>query len=116
MRHKTAKLLTTALGFSLFVTAISANPGQVNPPTQLGIADIIQAVLRLLPPLIVILFLAMLVYGGFIRMTAAGDADKEKLSNQIITAAVVGFVIIVIAPFLINVLSTLLGLGNLITP
>ncbi|MFW5702565.1 MAG: hypothetical protein ACOCXP_01210 [Candidatus Dojkabacteria bacterium] len=86
----------------------------ITSPTDITILSLIRGVVSLLPGLIVMVFLGMLIYGGFVKMTAAGDPEKEKQSSQILTAAVVGFVIIVISPFVINILGRLLGIDNLL--
>jgi hypothetical protein len=42
-------------------------------------------------------------------MTAAGDAEKEKSSQKIITNSVIGAVIIVLARVIMQTLSAVLG-------
>jgi hypothetical protein len=79
-------------------------------PTDITILGLIRGVLSVLPPLILLVFLGVMMYGGYTRMTAAGDPDKEKTSNQILTAGVIGFVIIALSPLIINVLGRLLGI------
>lgn len=88
--------------------------GQIEAPTSITITGLIQTALNFLPPIILLVFLGIIVYGGFVRMTASGDADKEQQSSQIITAGVVGFIIIALAPIIINFLGQLLGISNLI--
>ncbi len=93
---------------------IFANPGDVRGPTNYSIMDVINNVTGLLGPLVLIVFLVMLVYGGFMRMTAGGDPEKEAQSNKIITGAVIGFIIIALAPLIINLLGQFIGTGQLI--
>jgi hypothetical protein len=114
LMQKVRKLITTIGVFVLLASPVLASAGQVVAPTALSIADLIKGVLQFLPILVLVVLLGMLIYGGFVRMTAAGDEDKEKQSSQILTAAVIGFIIIALSPLLINFIGTLLGLGQLI--
>jgi len=103
------------IGLSLAAaTTISASPQQITPPTNLGIMDLIERILNLVAPIIVLVFMAVIMYGGFVRMTAAGDPDKEKQSSQILLAGVVGFVIIALAPVIVNLLGRIIGTGSLV--
>lgn len=103
--------LSIAVGASI---AISASPQQITPPTNLGIMDLIERILNLVAPIIVFVFLGVIMYGGFVRMTAAGDADKEKQSSQILLAGIIGFVIIALAPVIVNLLGRIIGTGSLV--
>jgi hypothetical protein len=109
-------VITSAwLGISLAATTtISASPQQITPPTNLGIMDLIERILNLVAPIIVLVFMAVIMYGGFVRMTAAGDPDKEKQSSQILLAGIVGFVIIALAPVIVNLLGRIIGTGSLV--
>jgi hypothetical protein len=57
------------------------------------VINIIQWVLGLLGLIAVI----MILYGGFIWMTAGGNEDKVSTAKKIITAAVVGLIVILLA-------------------
>lgn len=83
-------------------------------PTDITIIGLVRGALRLLPTLILLVFLVVMIYGGYTRMTAAGDAEKEKLSTQILTAGVIGFVIIALSPLIINLLGRFLGIDSLL--
>jgi hypothetical protein len=83
-------------------------------PTEITIIELIRGTLGLLPTLVLLIFLGIIIYGGFTRMTAAGDPEKEKLSSQILTAGIVGFVIVALSPLIINVLGSFLGIDQLL--
>lgn len=57
------------------------------------IAEIIRAVLMLLG----IIFLALIVYAGFVWMTSAGNEEKITRAKKTIVAAVIGVAIIIFA-------------------
>ena len=43
------------------------------------------------------IFIVLLIYGGFLRMTAQGNPEAVKKSTGIITSAIVGILIILIS-------------------
>lgn len=58
------------------------------------------------------LTLLMFVYGGFMFLISAGSSDKVGSAKKIITAAVVGLIIVFASYVIINfVLGTILGVG-----
>jgi len=76
------------------------------------IGQIIYAILGFLG----IIFILLLIYGGFLRMTAQGDPGKIKTSYGIITSAVIGVVIILasytITAFIIGQVEGSVGNGG----
>ncbi len=84
--------------------------GEPKPPAQLA-ALIIKSALTLLG----ILFVALLIYGGYLYMTAQGKEDQIKRAKQTITAAAIGVTIIVmsyaIASFILNAVIESSGPG-----
>lgn len=69
-----------------------AETGQPNPP-QLVIARIIEIVLTTVG----IIFIILMVYGGFELITAGGEEEKAKKALSIIKSAVIGLLIILMA-------------------
>lgn len=89
--------------------------GKIDPPTgDDDVFDFINRMTRLIQPAVAIAFLFVIVYGGFTRMTAAGDPEKEKKSMQILTAGIAGFIIIVMAQFVVELITSVLGIENAI--
>ncbi|MCX6795525.1 MAG: hypothetical protein NT165_02240 [Candidatus Falkowbacteria bacterium] len=64
---------------------------EVQPEVLVG--SIIQTVLQFLG----VAFLGLVIYGGIIWMTGSGNEDNVKRAKKIITAAVIGLVIVVLA-------------------
>ncbi len=58
-------------------------------------------------PGVSLLLFAMFIAGGITRLTAAGDAEKEKESQKILTNAVIGTVIIILARVIMQALGAL---------
>ena len=74
-----------------------------------GIMNVIQILLGFLG----IIAIVIVLYGGFVWLTSAGNEEKVSQAKQIITAGIIGLVIIfvsyAIATFVINQLITATG-------
>lgn len=82
--------------------------GTIVSPLPTDLFTIVGNLTNLIIPIVIITFLGILIYGGYLRMTAAGDPDQEAKSMQVITGAIVGFIIIVLAPVLVSLVRSLL--------
>ena len=71
--------------------------GGYTPPQQIA-ALIIQAVLTFLG----IIFVALIIYGGFLYMTAMGESEKVKKGKNVIIYSVIGLIIILAAYAITN--------------
>lgn len=56
--------------------------------------------------------LLMLIAGGYGVLTSSGDAKKLAGAQQRITYAILGFIIIFVAFWLVQILATIFGLQN----
>ena len=63
----------------------------------------------LLLPVAALALLVMLIYAGFTKLTAAGDADKEKQAMKIIQASIIGFAIIALSAVIVGTIGSLFG-------
>jgi hypothetical protein len=101
-------LISIWLSSSNFVLATNEIPNPL--PTELqDLPAVIQYITGRIFPLVALGLLTMLIYAGVTRLTAAGDAEKEKKSMQIIMASITGFVIIALAGIIVNTMCALLG-------
>jgi hypothetical protein len=86
--------------------------GSYTPPQQIA-ALVIQAVLTFLG----VIFIALIIYGGFLYMTAMGESDKVKKGKNVILYSVIGLVIILaayaITSFVVSSISNSAGGGIL---
>lgn len=60
-------------------------------------------------PAAALILLVMLIYAGFTKLTAAGDADKEKQAMKIIQASIIGFAIIALSAVIVGTIGSLFG-------
>jgi len=66
-----------------------------NPSGYLG--STAGAVINVFLSLLGIIFLILILYGGFLWMTAAGNEEKIKKATQVIGRAVIGIIIVAMA-------------------
>lgn len=74
------------------------------------VADIFNDLLPYIYVFAGIILLFMLIVGGFGMMTAAGDPKKVEASQKKITNGLVGFIIIFISYFVVQIVELVLGI------
>jgi hypothetical protein len=77
------------------------------------IGDILSALLPYIFVIAGLTLFILLIIGGFGLLTSAGSPDKVKAAQGKITSAIVGFVIIFVAYWLMRILEIVLGLNLL---
>lgn len=77
------------------------------------IGDIISELLKYLFPLAGLLLLLYLLFGGFQLMTSGGDPKKIQEAKGKLTNALVGFIIVFVAYWLVQIIASTLGLGKI---
>ncbi len=75
-----------------------------------SIGNIISELLKYLFPLAGLLVLLYLLLGGFQLMTSAGDPKKTQEAKGKITNALVGFIIVFISYWLVQIVGIILGI------
>ena len=108
------KYLISALLFIIILftgfTPAFAQDNPIPPPVETtSLGQLISKASGIVTPLAVLGFIAMVIYAGYIRMMAAGSAEKEAKSMQIAVAAATGFAIIAIAPLIVRIVAKLIG-------
>ncbi|KXK26789.1 MAG: hypothetical protein TR69_WS6001000810 [candidate division WS6 bacterium OLB20] len=111
-----AILLFAAAGVSA-VNAASPTPATDGPNTIQNplnslfsdIGSIFSTLSAFIIPVATLAFLAMIIYGGFTYLTAAGSDEKVAQAKKILTFAVIGFIIILVAPVVVGIISALFG-------
>jgi hypothetical protein len=82
------------------------------PTDPTGFSDIGSIITKALPYVLVIAglgLLIMLIAGGITLMTAAGDPKKSAQGYGYITGGLIGFAIIFVSYFVVQIVSTVLG-------
>jgi hypothetical protein len=108
-------LIITYPVYAQGLTNVNQNFTIPNPTRYSSLEDIINAATSLIRPVFILTFGAMVLYGGWVRLTSQGNPEKVQSSSQIIVAAIIGFAIAVFAPTIVDFAGRLLGIqGGLI--
>ncbi len=73
------------------------------------VGEITSELLKWIYPAAGLVLLIMLIMGGIQLMTAAGDSAKSKAGYGRITTALIGFLIVFISYFVLQLVEVLLG-------
>lgn len=101
------QLIAGLLTLAIFVVPVAAfaqfNINSVNP-TNLGISnttksieDTIISIVNWVLALLGLIAVIMILYGGFVWLTAAGNEDKVASAKKVISAAIIGLIIVLLA-------------------
>jgi hypothetical protein len=93
--------------------AIQSKPGGFNFAQGATIGTIVTAILRYLFPIAGLIFLIIIIIAGFKFMTSAGDPKAAQSAKSTLTTGIIGFVIIFISYWLVQLLAIILGLGQI---
>lgn len=80
-----------------------------------SVGDVVSGIIPFVFAFAGIGLLIMLIIGGFSLLTSAGDAKKLEQGKQTLTYALVGFLIIFVAYWIVQILGRIFGLGEITT-
>lgn len=92
----------------------SSLSGELEKLSDSSAADeygLVEIVKNIAIPLSVICVVLLLIYGGYMLMSSKGDPDKLQEAKQVITNAIIGFVVILLCVAILILISNTLGLG-----
>jgi type IV secretory pathway VirB2 component (pilin) len=81
----------------------------VNPLTYNTVKEVTDNILSSLKNIVAVLAILFIVIGGLMYIFSAGDEKKIETAKKIITGAVIGFAIVLIAPSLLYEIGKALG-------
>jgi hypothetical protein len=112
----TCSIFSASLGqASQFGQGLS-NTAQKVGFTQITLSDYAAGIVKALLGFLGIIFIALLIYGGFLYMTSAGNKEKAVMSRKTIFAAVIGLLIIISGYSITYFVTTTLESPGNITP
>lgn len=76
------------------------------------IADLISVILSFLYPIASILLFFFLVWGGFDILVSQGNAEKLESGKKKISAALVGFFLLILSYLVVRLIAYIFGLGG----
>lgn len=80
-----------------------------NPLSISSFPELVQRLLQVLLVFAVPIAVFLIVYGGFVLLTSAGDPGKQRSAQEIIKWTIIGFAVILAAWALVSALRTILG-------
>lgn len=90
--------LAQASGMQSLLTAVGVTGAGFSPTTsKTTLAENIGSIIQYLLSFLGVIFIILIIYGGFLWMTAAGDSDQVTKAKDIIKSSVIGLIIIVAA-------------------
>lgn len=97
---------------------VSINPG-TGTGSNIGTmystpSTLINLILRNVYSLVGLVLLGLLIYGGFMIISAAGeDPKKQAQGQQLITQALIGFLIVIASYLIVKLIETITGFSIL---
>lgn len=112
------------INYSLLINPVHAVP--IDPPTGRGgsfssayptITGLIAALLRNSLTIAGVILLCLLIFGGLSYIINAGDSDPKKTAQSMamITDAIIGFLVVILAYFIIQIVEVVTGV-NILNP
>ncbi|MBN1332119.1 hypothetical protein JW978_04590 [Candidatus Dojkabacteria bacterium] len=95
--------------FSGISVALAQPTGQIQAPVNKNIFEVISSLSTYIRPLILVVFLGVIIYAGITIQTSAGDPEKQKKGWDTLKAGIVGFIIIALAPVIVEIVGRLIG-------
>jgi TRAP-type C4-dicarboxylate transport system permease small subunit len=94
------------------IDSVSTGNGKTFSNTYTSLGSITNSFLKTSLTVAGIIFLCLLIFGGFNLIIGAGDNDPKKAaqSQAIVTNAIIGFLVVILAYFIIQVIETVTGL------
>lgn len=92
-------------------TGLEQTATEAGLPRTTGIATIIGQIIYAILGFLGVIFILLLIYGGFLRMTAQGNPEQVKKSMGIITSAIIGVIIILASYAITSFVLSSIGAG-----
>lgn len=105
--------LVTMFSFALTSSVYASGNIIPNPSTIDSLEELLSALAALIRPVFLVTFVAMILYGAFVYLTARDDENKVRSARSIIIAAIIGFTIAVFAPAIVDLVAGILGVPGL---
>lgn len=88
---------------------VSAQGNLPNPigPAFKDFPTAVKTLSRWVRSLAVLVYIGMVLYAGYVRQTAGADPEKAKKSMQILMYSTTGFILIMLAPLIVNTIGAI---------
>jgi hypothetical protein len=110
--QKILRIFTTSINAAQSISGTLSD--EINQNAMEKITDektFVQWIINISIPLGVTCAFVLLVYAGYMMVTSQGNPDKLQESREVITNAVIGFVVVILAVTLLYLIKDSLGLS-----
>jgi len=76
---------------------LKSTAGEAGLGTQTDIATIVGKIIKVVFSLVGIILVVLMIAGGFMWMTSAGNAEKVDKAKKLMSSALIGLIIIILA-------------------
>lgn len=81
-----------------------------NPIKHDNFTDLFNAIISWIINIALVLMPLVIVYGGFLHITAAGDPSQSSKGKKVILYAAIGFIVALLAKSLIGIIAQLVAI------
>jgi len=96
----------------MMVQAQYSLPGNFGLSNQVGAVATISAVVAFLASILAVVAILMIVISGILYMVSAGDTGRIETAKSILTYAIIGLIVALLAWVIVSVVSNTLGAGD----
>lgn len=96
-----------------------ATPVYAQEPAQISeVAVVIKNIIRLLAPVASVIFLVMVIYGGFKYIRSRGDPKNTEEARNVLQYAIIGAVLVAASWLILQLIGQLTGadVTNIVVP
>lgn len=99
---------------SYFAQSFKIGGQQIQGPLKdiNNLSDIVNIIVLFIYPLAGVLLFLYLVWGGYDFLLSRGNPEKIKAGQGKMTAAIVGFVLLIMSYLLVKLIANIFGLGS----
>jgi len=112
-RIKTLSIILTSFiflfAFSATVFAAPPSPATSNINTMAELVDLIRDIAGWFQAIVLVIAIIMIMYSGFLWMTAGGDEDKLATARRVLIYGLVGIAVVVLAYTATAIVTNLMG-------
>ncbi|MDD4382242.1 MAG: hypothetical protein PHE21_02770 [Candidatus Dojkabacteria bacterium] len=109
------KIITLILNMfkprGVFAQGLGASLGQTEIDNTTDANSLVELIIEIAIPFAVTCVVLLIIYAGYILMSSQGNPDKIKEGKEILTNAIIGFVVVALSVGILLLLSDTLNLN-----
>ena len=101
------------LDFPDIYHSIQPAGGVITFSSSLTVGNVISILLRYLFPILALIFILMIIYGGFKFMTSTGNPKSIQSAKSLLISSFLGFTLIFLSYWITRLIASIFGLGEI---